>query len=142
MSFIQEHFVDILFGLISAGLLGFCKHLLNQIKQYKKLLEEKNNQIVEATIERHLEPIYKGLNDLRKYLKEKEDSECNQLNLIVTSYRFRLIQLCKEFIHKGYMLQSEYDQLTEFYKVYHGLGGNGQAQEYYEKALKLPIQDE
>lgn len=98
--------------------------------------------MVEVQIERHLEPIYEELNELRKCLKEREDSEYNHLSLIIASYRFRLIQLCKEFIHKGYMLQSEYDQLTEFYKVYHGLGGNGQAQEYYEKALKLPIQDE
>ena len=25
------------------------------------------------------------------------------------------------------------------YKLYHGLGGNGQAQEYYEKVLELEI---
>lgn len=37
------------------------------------------------------------------------------------------------------MTQSEYDQLVEFYKVYSGLGGNGQAKEYYEKATKLKI---
>jgi len=27
------------------------------------------------------------------------------------------------------------------YKLYHGLGGNGQAQEYYEKVLKLEMKD-
>jgi hypothetical protein len=25
------------------------------------------------------------------------------------------------------------------YKLYHGLGGNGQAQEYYEKVLRLDV---
>ena len=55
------------------------------------------------------------------------------MDLIISSYRFRLVQLCREFIKQGYLTQSQYDQLVEFYKVYHGLGGNGQAQEYYEK---------
>jgi hypothetical protein len=30
------------------------------------------------------------------------------------------------------------EQLTEFYKLYTGLGGNGQAKVYYEKAIALP----
>ena len=29
----------------------------------------------------------------------------------------------------------------EFYKVYSGMGGNGQGKEYFEKAIKLPIEN-
>ena len=32
--------------------------------------------------------------------------------------------------------------LSEFYKTYQGLGGNGQAQEYYEIVQKLQIHDD
>ena len=39
------------------------------------------------------------------------------------------------------MTQAQYDQLNEFFKVYHGLGGNGQAEEYYDKAKALPIRE-
>lgn len=35
----------------------------------------------------------------------------------------------------------QYEQLSEFYRVYEGLGGNGQAKEYYERAIKLPMTD-
>lgn len=63
------------------------------------------------------------------------------MNLIVASYRFRLIQLCKIYLKQKYLTQDQYDQLTEFYKVYEGLGGNGQAKEYYEKAVRLEIRD-
>jgi hypothetical protein len=31
------------------------------------------------------------------------------------------------------------EQLTEFYKLYTGLGGNGQAKIYYDKAMQLPL---
>ena len=63
------------------------------------------------------------------------------MNLIVASYRFRLIQLCKIYLKQKYMTQDQYDQLTEFYKLYEGLGGNGQAKEYYEKTVKLEIRE-
>jgi hypothetical protein len=32
--------------------------------------------------------------------------------------------------------------LIEFYRVYAGLGGNGQAKDYYERAIALPIHRE
>ena len=34
---------------------------------------------------------------------------------------------------------SSNEQLSEFYKLYTGLGGNGQAKMYYEKAVALPF---
>jgi hypothetical protein len=59
--------------------------------------------------------------------------------LIINSYKFRLIQLCKTHLRDGYISESDFEQITEMYKLYHGLGGNGQAQEYYEKVIKLEI---
>ena len=71
------------------------------------------------------------------------DTEKRHLNIIIASYRYRLIALCKEFINKGYITTDEYEQLSEFYKVYHDLGGNGQAEEYYRRAMSLgPKPDE
>jgi hypothetical protein len=40
------------------------------------------------------------------------------------------------------MTQEEFDQITEFYKLYRALGGNGQAEEYYDRVIDLPIIDE
>lgn len=40
------------------------------------------------------------------------------------------------------MTQEQYDQLSEFYRIYSGLGGNGQAKEYHELVLELPIKPE
>ena len=63
------------------------------------------------------------------------------MDLILSSYRFRLTQLCKAYIQQGFMTNAEYEQLVEFYKVYAGLGGNGQAKTYYERAVQLPVHD-
>lgn len=139
LGFITEHLIEIFFGLISAGALGFCKYMHSQLKNYKSLLAEKQVHDLEETIEARIEPLKHEVEELRKYIFEVGATEKSHMDLIISSYRFRLVQLCREFIKQGYMTQMQYDQLTEFYKLYRGLGGNGQAQEYYEKALKLEI---
>ena len=74
-------------------------------------------------------------NDLEK-IQENND---RKFNLIINSYKFRLIQLCKSYLRDNFITEKDSEQITEMYKLYHGLGGNGQAQEYYEKVLKLQI---
>lgn len=139
-SFIAEHFIEILFGLISTGLLAFCKHIYSQMNTYRKLAENEKKENLEKTIDEHIEPIEQELNDLRAYVLILEDKEKQRMNLILTSYKFRMVQLCEVYLRKGFLTYSEYEQLNEFYKVYSGLGGNGQGKEYYEKTIKLPIQ--
>lgn len=139
VAFITGHLLEIVLGLVSAGALAFCKYLHKQMKNYKKLLEEQETQEIEEAIEEKLEPIVNEIEELRKYIREVGSVEKAHMDLIISSYKFRLIQLCKEYIKQGFMTQEQYDQLIEFYKVYSGLGGNGQAQEYYEKTIKLEI---
>lgn len=93
-------------------------------------------------IEKNIEPIREEIEELRKTILEIDTAEKNHINLIISSYRFRLMQLCKAYIKQGYMVQEQYDQLTEFYKLYSALGGNGQGQEYYEKTARLEIRPE
>lgn len=140
--FITEHIVEILFGLISAGALAFCRYLYKQLMAYKKMLQEKENNDIVELIDEKLKPIVEDIEELRTYIRKIEDKERQDLTLIIASYRFRLVQLCKIYIKQGYMTQDQYDQLTEFYKLYHSLGGNGQAKEYYEKAMELEIRPE
>ena len=141
-AFIADHLIEIFFGLVSAGALAFCKYMHRQMKNYRRLLEEQEDQQLEHTIESRLEPIMLEIEELRKYIRDVGQVEKTHMDLIVSSYRFRLVQLCKEFIRQGYMTQNQYDQLTEIYKLYTSLGGNGQAKEYYETTMKLPVHEE
>lgn len=141
-AFITEHIVEILFGLISAGALAFCRYLYKQLMAYKKMLQEKENNDIVELIDEKLKPIIEDIEELRTYIRKIEDKERQDLTLIIASYRFRFVQLCKIYIKQGYMTQDQYDQLTEFYKLYHSLGGNGQAKEYYEKTMELEIRSE
>ena len=141
LEFITTHLLEIIFGLISAGALAFCKYLYSKMKNYKKLIEEKENSTLDSTIETHIEPIRQEIEELRKYVLESTSASNKNMDLILSSYRFRLTQLCKAYIQQGFMTNTEYEQLVEFYKVYTGLGGNGQAKTYYERAVQLPVHD-
>lgn len=140
-AFIAQHFIEIFFGLISAGLLAFCRYIYTQMKMYQKLAEEKKDEELEELIEEHIAPIKEDLNNLRSFVLEENKISERHVEIILASYRFRLIQLCQSFLKQGYMTSRQYEQLVEFFKVYTGLGGNGQAKEYYERTLKLPLKD-
>ena len=139
---LAEWGLEILFGLISAIILGYAKYKGDKLKkerdEAKQLVEEKKKQEMEKSIEVKLEPIYEELEELRRYIRETKDIEKSHMNLIVASYRFRLIQLCKGFLNQGYMTMDQRTQLDEFYTLYTGLGGNGQAKIYYEQCINLP----
>lgn len=139
---LAEWGLEILFGLISAIVLGYAKYKGDKLKkerdEAKQLIEEKKKQEMERSIEVKLEPIYEELEELRRYIRETKDIEKSHMNLIIASYRFRLIQLCKGFLNQGYMTMDQRTQLDEFYTLYTGLGGNGQAKIYYEQCINLP----
>ena len=141
IEFLSKYGIELVMSLITAGALAFCKYMHGQMKNYKKLLEEKDHDELNDEIDKKLEPIVQEIEELRKYIREVDVNENNRINLIIASYRFRLVQLCQIYLHQGYMTNEQYEQLSEFFKVYSGLGGNGQAKAYYDKAMQLPIKD-
>ena len=144
---LAEWGTEILFGLISAAVMGYAKWHGDRLKKEKLQAEENArvladqqlNKKIDTHIEIELEPIYQELEDLRKYCRDNENLEKSHMNLIVASYRFRLIQLCKGFLNQGFITTAQMEQLAEFYKLYTGLGGNGQAKVYFDKAMQLPL---
>lgn len=169
LTFFTENLLEILFGLISAGALAFCKHLWSRTKKLEEMQKADQNRQTREMILDEIEPIIneisllhteisnleantkKEILDIRQteenshknmYSDLTKIQEGNDKNfaLIVNSYKFRLIQLCKTHLKDGYITEDDFEQITEMYKLYHGLGGNGQAQEYYDKVLKLEIQ--
>ena len=141
VEFLSKYGLELVMSLITAGALAFCKYMHSQMKNYKKLLEEKDHDELDNEIDKKLEPIVQEIEELRKYIREVDVNENNRINLIIASYRFRLVQLCQIYLHQGYMTSDQYEQLSEFFKVYSGLGGNGQAKAYYDKAMQLPVKD-
>lgn len=166
--FFISHLWEIFFGLVSAGALAFCKYLWGRNKKLEQMQKEDQTRQQRQMILDEIEPIIQELTVIHNEVaadrlhmqnefaqmklnsdhthehmysdlaKIQEGNERN-FTLILNSYKFRLIQLCKTHIRDGYISEHDFEQITEMYKLYTGLGGNGQAQEYYDKVITLEI---
>ena len=168
MEILTKYALEIFFGLVSAGALAFCKHLWSKNKKLEEMQKADQNRQYRQMILDEIEPIINEITRLKSEITtvdtdakvaltqfkatcEKDHEhmydDLNKIQakndenfkLIINSYKFRLIQLCKTHLRDGYISESDFEQITEMYKLYHGLGGNGQAQEYYDKVLELEI---
>ena len=168
MEILTKYALEIFFGLVSAGALAFCKHLWSKNKKLEEMQKADQNRQYRQMILDEIEPIINEITRLKSEitkvdtnakvaltqfrteadatkhhmyddLNEIQAKNNENFKLIINSYKFRLIQLCKTHLRDGYITESDFEQITEMYKLYHGLGGNGQAQEYYDKVLELDI---
>ena len=168
MEILTKYALEIFFGLISAGLLGYSRILVGRNKELKAMQKEDQNRKYREMILNEINPIIDEIGRLKSEISALESKGKDKVNeieqtsetqheqmyrdlekthaetlraleLIVNSYKFRLIQLCKTHLRDGYITEEDFEQISEMYKLYHGLGGNGQAQEYYDKVLKLEM---
>lgn len=139
MEFLVSWGPEIALSLLTAGALGICKYFHSKLKKYKKIINEYEESKVEALIDTRIKPLLNELQDLKTIIQNAIKHQDHDIQIIVDSYKFRLIQLCQMYQRQGYMNSEEYNQLSELYKVYSGLGGNGQAKAYFDKTCQLPI---
>ena len=168
MEILTKYAIEIFFGLVSAGALAFCKYLWGKNQKLEEMQKADQNRQYRQMILDEIEPIITEITRLKNEInqvntsaqqeivrlednaqKEHQKMYCDlnkvqdenkkNFNLIINSYKFRLIQLCKTHLRDGYISETDFEQISEMYKLYHGLGGNGQAQEYYDKVLELDI---
>lgn len=154
-AFLIEWGTEIILSLVIAMLTYYFKkedkEKEQRMRHYQELLEEERNGKVEQQIDVKLEPLWEELEEIRKKVfsleehhnKDMKDVHCehtedlakinDNIQLIISSYKYRLVELCKGLLVQGFMYQYQYDHLNEFYNLYTKLGGNGQAKQYFEK---------
>lgn len=168
---LTKYGLELIFGLISAGALAACRHYHKQNKELALLQKEEENRKYRQMIVDEIEPIIEELGRAEEEIKKikeqgktavdnmsaeekiqhqkmykdleklQEENE-RKFALILNSYKFRLIQLCKTHIKDGYITQKDYDQVSEMHTLYTNMGGNGQAEEYFQRVKELEIKDE
>lgn len=67
---LNSYVLNVIFGLISAGLLAFCRHLNKKSKDYQSLLEKQEHEDIEDIISKKLEPIQESIKLLKAYIDE------------------------------------------------------------------------
>lgn len=139
LTFFATYGAEVFLAVVILGATGICKYFYNKAKEIQKLYNVEEQKAVDKNIDKKLQPIYEELEELRIALRKDRELEESHMRIILSSYRYRLMSLCKQYIKQGYITPEQYDQITEFYKVYHDLGGNGQAKEFYDKVMSLQV---
>lgn len=164
--FIAKYWLEFGFGLLTTGALAFCRYLWKQNKELARLQKEEENRKYRQMIIDEIEPIIEELGRAEEEIKnikekgaktiegvEASEEQAHELMykdlkkiqaenerrfaLILNSYKFRLIQLCKLHLKDGFITTEDYEQVSEMHELYKSLGGNGQAEEYFEKIKRL-----
>lgn len=133
--------ISVIAGLLIAILTGLMTYFRKQAKQYKDMLASQKEAFYRQLVHEEIKPLERDLGELRTQLLNLQAEEHHHLAIIQGQYKFRLIHLCRTYIRQGYLTEDQYECLSEFFKVYTDLGGNGQAQEFYERVMQLPIHD-
>lgn len=159
IAFLTAWGTELLFGAttVIAGLVirHYAKKMTDKFDEYKQLVEDKEAKEIETQISNALQPIKNQLSTIQTDTQNKIDAalipirtqiaaleleikdtqaeELKHLSSIRDAYRFRLMALCDQYLDQGYMTTSQYKQLSEMYKIYTALGGNGQAKGVFEK---------
>lgn len=128
----------VLLSLVTSGALALAAYFGNKLKKIGGLLKKEEKDQLDASIEEKTAPIIQEIEELRAYVRKVDASEQHKINLIISSYKYRLNQLCKLYLRQHYMTVDEYDQLNEFFHLYEALGGNGEAKVAFEQTIKLP----
>ena len=72
--------------------------------------------------------------------RETDNSTEIEKALLRELTRIRIIELCEQYIERGYILSGEYSDLYEdLYEPYTKMGGNGLAHHIFERVEKLPM---
>ena len=131
MEILTKYWFELIFGLISAAALAFCKYLHKKVKDYEKLSKEKDHSSIVKLVDERIKPLQDAIHDRDKEMEFLKDY-----------FKTLLIHLCEGYLERGSMTAEEFSSLTDIYKIYHeGLKGNHQGTDFYEKAKLLPIRE-
>lgn len=142
LDFLAQHLFELIMSLITAGALGLCGWFHQQTTNYQKLLKKQEDEHIKVLIADQIKPLTEEMKNIREYIESFESRETNQMNLMISYQKQNLISLCEHCLKQGYLTPEEYKQLSEVYKIYKDMGGNGQGKDYYEKATRLEIRDQ
>lgn len=108
---------------------------VSDLEQYIKNDEQEFENIINEVLDQH----NMDKEEFEHKIQNVEKEQADKISKILESYKFRFIQLCKIHLRAGYITNNEWEQIVAFFDLYRSLGGNGQAENYYEKVKALEL---
>lgn len=141
-----EHVWAVIVIAVITGLVGFVFGFLKDASKERKAEQEKREQQLEALIESNREVLaqlqalqakYDNLNAEVKDLKQKLMHMVSGGKVLL---RDRIIQSCRVFIERGFITLTAQVNIKDMFHWYHDmLNGNGTAEYFFKRMMKLPV---
>lgn len=90
-AFFIAHWAEIVLTLVTTGSIALFKYLFGRIKKYKALIKDQEKEGIEELIQEKLISIVDEIEELREYIRKTSNKEVEHINLIISSYRYRLV---------------------------------------------------
>lgn len=146
MSAMTPYIIDILMSVVTTIALWFLRKLGKQIDEYQAIIEKSRNEdlkdVVAEIVNEKIAPMQASIDKQSKAMEDFEIAWEKKQSQDLLFYKYQLINACKKCLKQGYLTQYQFDNLSEIHKIYSGLGGNFQGDEYYERAKALPIRSQ
>jgi hypothetical protein len=98
LEFFAAYGAEVLLAVVILIATGICKYFYGKAKEIQKLYDGEEAKAIDKAIDKKLEPIIEELDELRMALQKNRDLEDAHLKIILSSYRYRLMSLCKQYI--------------------------------------------
>lgn len=150
VSYILPPLISLIFSVILAVItIRINKHFKNKETENAEIAELRARQQHENErnmIREEIKPLVDEIAEIHAELGITNgridgcvDTEAQHIAAIRVSYRYRLVTLCRTYLRQGFITAEQFEQLNEFFTVYRAIGGNGQAETYYNRVIALPI---
>ena len=137
-------------GIITVVLTTLVKVVFSFLKEQRNkhaLEEQRKDEIINALMQNNKELIeWKAEIDERNIQIEKKlQSLGDQMKKITENdlilMKDKILQLCGYFITQGTITLAARENITDMYKCYQNMGGNGTCKLLYEQVMKLQLKD-
>ena len=150
LSYILPPLISLIFSVVLAVItIRINKHFKNKEQDSADLAAMRECQARENErnmIREEIKPLVEEIAEIHAELGVTNgridgcvDTEAQHIAAIRVSYRYRLVTLCRTYLRQGFITAEQFEQLYEFFTVYRAIGGNGQAEQYYNKVIALPL---
>ena len=133
-------FITAVVGSVVSWLKGTYNMYAEKLKKRDEIIEEliQTRKEVESELEEQSRKLQEVQKSIRLFNKQMDLISHGGMSLL----RDRIIQSCQNFIDRGSITLTARTNISELYKWYASLGGNGIGKYYYDKMMTLPVDDD
>lgn len=126
IQFIVKYWLEVLFGLITGGVVLFARHYIKVEKERYENMKKERAREIEVNVEQKLEKPIKDLTDVIEEVKETQiENDAVLKEGVLFLMKAKFVRDCEKLIEADHHITSEeWHRIEKEHIMYNKLGGN------------------